>query len=98
MKVSKFGVIAVREDTRSLRRMLRFGRDGTVPQAVITAMTVRWHRGRWIALITVRAADLHPAIRHPQQPVGNEHDRWVGVDMGLTSLAVAATSEGQRVA
>jgi putative transposase len=97
LTVPKIGSIAVQEDTRRLRRMLRPGPDGVPPQAVITAVTVRQHRGRWIASVAVRAADLHPAVRHPPR-TGDSSGDWVGIDRGLIDLVVAAADDGREVA
>jgi putative transposase len=86
----RIGVLGVREDTRRLRRMLRTGR------ATILAATVTGRAGRWTLSVTVEAADLHPAVRHPSAdgaPVGP----WVGVDRGLFAYAVAATADGREV-
>ncbi|WP_157431790.1 RNA-guided endonuclease TnpB family protein [Actinomadura hibisca] len=63
LRLPRLGVLAVREDTRKVRRMLR-SVDGQEARARICSVTVRQHRGRWIVVVTVRAADLHPAARH----------------------------------
>ncbi|WP_454854416.1 RNA-guided endonuclease TnpB family protein [Promicromonospora soli] len=83
----RIGSIRVREDTRRLRRMITNGR-ARILQATITRGTRRW----WI-LVTVEAADLHPAVQHP---VRNPDDAtgWVGVDRGLRALVVAGTRDG----
>jgi putative transposase len=83
----KIGSIRVREDTRRLRRMIATGR-ARILQATITRGARRW----WIS-ITVEAADLHPAIRHPVRDQGDKTG-WVGVDRGLHALAVAGTRDG----
>ncbi|ROO83176.1 transposase [Actinocorallia herbida] len=99
VRIPKVGVVRVREDTRGLRRMLRPCSDGTT-RARITAVTVRTHRGRWIASITVQAADLHPSLRHPSSSPRGAGDTadWVGIDRGLIDLVVAATGDGRPVA
>ncbi|NUR73817.1 MAG: IS200/IS605 family element transposase accessory protein TnpB [Hamadaea sp.] len=85
----KIGIVRVREDTRRLRRMLRNGR------ATIRYVTVSRHAGRWTISVTVEAADLHPARRHPAREDGQRG--WVGVDRGLTALVVAADGTGREI-
>ncbi|MGH3389945.1 MAG: RNA-guided endonuclease InsQ/TnpB family protein [Actinomadura sp.] len=109
IRMPKIGSIKVRENTRRLRRMLRCGLDlsgrDVAPRATITAVTVRRHRGRWIASVAVRAADFHPALRHTPRVGdngGGENDRagaggWVGLDRGLTDLIVAGDDAGQEI-
>ena len=88
----RIGVLRVREDTRRLRRMLAKGR------ARIVAATVSQRGGRWSVSLTVEAADLHPAVRHPDSGTGGGSGVWVGVDRGLAAFVVAATAAGQEVA
>ena len=83
----KLGSIRVREDTRRLRRMITTGR-ARILQATITRGVRRW----WIS-ITVEAADLHRAVRHPARDQGDKTG-WVGVDRGLHALVVAGTRDG----
>ncbi|MFD3593793.1 RNA-guided endonuclease TnpB family protein [Nocardia sp. NPDC058640] len=84
------GTIAVRDDTRRLRRMIAGGRAKIV-QATVTLRAGRW----WIGL-TVQAADLHPAHHH--RPSERGDGGWVGVDRGLIAFLVAATTDGTEVA
>ncbi|MFU8853451.1 RNA-guided endonuclease InsQ/TnpB family protein [Micromonospora sp. SL1-18] len=86
------GVLAVREDTRRLRRMIRTGR------AHIRYATVSCRAGRWTVTLTVEAADLHPARQHPARPDADSSGGWVGVDRGLAALVVAADITGREVA
>ena len=88
----KIGVLAVREDTRRLRRMLANGR------ATIMSATVTYRRGsgRWTVSIIVEAADLHPAAQHQPRPEGDT-GRWIGIDRGLAALVVAAGADGSQV-
>lgn len=81
-------MIRVREDTRRLRRMVAKGR------ARIPFATVHRRRGRWWVSLNVEAADLHPGRRHDP---GRKNEPWVGVDLGLSTLAVAARSDGEEV-
>jgi putative transposase len=67
--------------------MLRTGR------ASIVSATVSRRGGRWQVVLTVQAADLHPAARHPDGETGP----WVGADRGLFAYLVAATATGQEV-
>jgi putative transposase len=87
----RIGQIAVRDDTRRLRRMLANGR------AKVLFATVSYHSGRWWIALNVEAAALHPAAQHPPRDRGDT-EGWVGVDMGLTAFAVAATTDGIEVA
>ncbi|MFC4087509.1 RNA-guided endonuclease InsQ/TnpB family protein [Micromonospora sp. GCM10011541] len=86
----KIGILRVREDTRRLRRMIRTGRAG------IRYATVSCRAGRWTVTVTVEAADLHPAHRHPPRPDA-DGGGWVGVDRGLAALVVAADTTGRQV-
>jgi putative transposase len=70
--------------------MLRTGR------AEIVAAAVSCRAGRWSVSLTVRAADLHPAARHPPDRSASGGG-WVGVDRGLAAFVVAATGSGQEV-
>ncbi|MCP2322220.1 putative transposase [Hamadaea flava] len=90
ISLPKIGILRVREDTRRLRRMLRNGR------ATIRYVTVSHRAGRWTISVTVQAADLHPARRHPA-PAAGDQQGWVGVDRGLTALVVAADRTGREV-
>jgi putative transposase len=85
------GRVAVHDDTRRLRRMLAKGR------AKILFATVRRRAGRWWVSLNVEAADLHPAHQHPPRDC-TDHHGWVGVDRGLSTFLVAATTDGHEVA
>jgi putative transposase len=63
VSLPKIGVLRIREDTRRLRRMI------AKHHARILFVTVSRGVNRWWISITVQAADLHPALRHPSQPV-----------------------------
>ena len=90
VRLPRIGVLPVRENTRPLRRLLRTGRGR------VLAATVSLRAGRWAVALTVEAADLHPATRHPPRPSGDTGG-WVGVDRGLHAFVVAATSNGDQV-
>ncbi|MFC4628502.1 RNA-guided endonuclease InsQ/TnpB family protein [Promicromonospora alba] len=83
----KLGTIRVQEDTRRLRRMITTGR-ARILQATVTHGVRRW----WVS-VTIEAADLHPAVRHPTR-VDDDATGWVGVDRGLHALGVAGTRDG----
>ena len=89
------GEVRVREDTRRLRRLLRPGPDGTA-RARIWFVTVTKHRDRWRASVTLDAPALHPARRHSQQV--SKGSGFVGVDVGLHALVVAARADRTEVA
>ncbi|MFE9324716.1 RNA-guided endonuclease InsQ/TnpB family protein [Nocardia sp. NPDC052278] len=85
------GMLRVREDTRSLRRML------AKSQAKIVAATITFRAGRWQISIVTEAADLHPACHHPPR-AADDDGGWVGLDRGLSVFLVAATADGTDVA
>jgi putative transposase len=84
------GAVAIREDTRRLRRMLRPGSDG-VPRARIASATVSLRQGRIVVTLTCEVADLHPGMRH--RPDNGASRSFVGVDRGLSRLVVVAGSD-----
>ena len=86
--LSKFGAMRVKGSTRTLRRLLRERPDGQC--AKILFVTVNHSAGRWHARINVEACDLHAA----QQHVAPEWAEPVGVDLGLTYMAVVGKSDG----
>ncbi len=88
------GIVAVRENTRALRRLLRPDASGS-PRARICAASVREHRGRFVITIGVEAPDLHPERRHGER---RSPDGFVGIDRGLRSYVVSATAHGTEVA
>lgn len=83
------GQIAVHDDTRHLRRMLAKHR------ARILFATISYRGGRWWCSLNTEAADLHPAHRHPART--DDAGGWVGVDRGLSTFLVAATTDGAEV-
>ncbi|BBY43640.1 RNA-guided endonuclease TnpB family protein [Mycolicibacterium celeriflavum] len=84
------GLISVHDDTRDLRRMIAKDR------AKILFATISYRGGRWWCALNVEAADLHPRQQHPTR--ADDADGWVGVDRGLSTFLVAATSDGTEVA
>ena len=88
VRLPKLGVIAVRECTRKLRRMLKNGR------AKIWFATVSQRTGgHWRVTLNVEAAHLHSGQRHDQ----NQRAAAVGIDRGLSTFAVVADREGQEL-
>jgi putative transposase len=84
------GPVALREDTRRLRRMLRPGPDG-LPRARICSATVSLRRGRIVVTVTCELADVHPGMRHRSD--NGARRSFVGVDRGLSHLVVVAGSD-----
>lgn len=91
LTLPRVGQVAVRDDTRRLRRMLAAGR------AKILFATISHKGGNWWVSVNVEAADLHPLRRHAPRDVADDGG-WVGVDLGLSAFLVAATAEGAEVA
>jgi putative transposase len=85
------GQMKVRDDTRRLRRMIAKDR------AKILFATITYRADRWWIALNVQASDLHCAQVHSNRGMA-ESARWVGVDRGLSSFLVAATSDGYEVA
>ena len=87
IRLPKLGVLAVRESTRKLRRMLKKGR------AKILFATVREGiGGRWTVSLNVEAAPLHPARQHE-----SVETKPVGIDRGLHTFAVVADADGREL-
>ena len=88
IRLPKLGVMAVRESTRKLRRMLKKGR------AKILFATVReGAAGRWSVSLNIEAASLHSARQH-----GEGHgEPAVGIDRGLRTFAVVAEATGREL-
>lgn len=99
IRIPKLGDLRVLEDTRKLRRLLRpgTGADGqpTEARAKITHVTIRQHRGRWLVLVTVKAPDLHEAVRHPAR-ADDDPTGFIGVDLGLIDMVVTADEFGRE--
>jgi putative transposase len=89
IRLPKLGELAVRECTRSLRRMLRKGRA-----KILFATISHRSEGRWHITLNVEAAKLHPALRHAE-PMATPK---IGIDRGLKTFAVVASEDGTEVA
>jgi putative transposase len=79
VKLPRIGVVRTHESTRKLARKVEAG------TARVLAATLSFQRGRWQVSLSVELPDPEPPAR--------EHDRVVGVDLGIKSLAVLSTGE-----
>ena len=104
VRLPAIGTVRVHEDTRRLRRLIRpvtnidpdTGKQELAPRAKILFATVSRHGSRWYVSLNIQAPDLHP-LRHHEPRSDQDHGGWVGLDRGLTALAVAATARGVEV-
>jgi len=97
IRLPKLGDLAVRESTRSLRRMLRKGRA-----KILFATVSCTADDRWRVALNVQAEQFHPARRHTdsdasKSPEGGAAMPVMGIDRGLKTFAVIANEEGQDV-
>ena len=88
VRLPKLGVIAVRECTRKLRRMLNKSR-AKIWFASISQRT----GGHWQVTLNVEAADVHPSQRHDPSLTPLP----VGIDRGLSTFAVLADPKGREL-
>ncbi len=88
LRLPKIGEVRVFGPTRRVRRMIDLGRFH------VYSATITQRGGRWICSLTGVAAQFHPARRHPK----DRHVVPVGIDRGVTSLAVVANADGQLLA
>lgn len=84
LRLPKFGPVKLLGPTRQVRRMIDGGRFH------VYSATLTQRAGRWIVSLTGAAAELHQAERSRT----NRQAVPVGVDRGITSLAVAADANG----
>ena len=84
LRFPKFGQVKLFGPTRKVRRMIDAGRFH------VYSATLTQRAGRWTVSLTGVAAELHQAERSRS----NRHAVPVGVDRGITSLAVAADANG----
>ena len=84
LRLPKFGPVKLFGPTRKVRRMIDAGRFH------VYSATLTQRAGRWTVSLTGVAAQLHPAERSRT----GRHAVPVGVDRGITSLAVAADANG----
>lgn len=85
LRLPRIGPVKVFGSTRRVRRMIDQGRFH------IYSATLTWRAGRWICSLNGVAAQFHHERRHPQ----GRHTAPVGIDRGITSLAVCVDAEGQ---
>jgi putative transposase len=83
----KIGPVKVHGPTREVRRMLEAGRFH------IYSASFSMKGGRWYVSLTGVAAPRHHLVRSPK----SKHPRSVGVDLGLTYLAVVADDTGEHL-
>jgi putative transposase len=99
----RIGTVRVHDDTRRLRRLLRpvtrsdpdTGQPVVVPRAKVLFATIIRHGSRWYVSLNVQAPDFHLHRHHPH--LAGHDQSYVGVDRGLATFAVAATSDGAEV-
>ncbi len=84
LRLPRFGPVKLFGPTRKVRRMIDAGRFH------VYSATLTQRAGRWTVSLTGVAAELHQAERCRT----NRHAVPVGVDRGITSLAVAADANG----
>jgi putative transposase len=85
LRLPKLGALRVREHTGQLAKLLAGGRFH------VYATSIRYQRGRWMVCVTGVAAELHHQRRTPK----GRHQARVGVDLGVSSLAVVADETGR---
>jgi putative transposase len=84
LRLPKFGPVKLLGPTRQVRRMIDAGRFH------VYSATLTQRAGRWTVSLTGVAAELHQVERSRS----TRHLVPVGVDRGITSLAVAADANG----
>jgi len=84
LRLPKLGSVKVYGPTRRVRRMIDAGRFH------VYSATLSERAGRWTVSLTGIAAELHPAERSR----ASRYAMPVGVDRGVTALAVAADAQG----
>jgi putative transposase len=84
LRLPKFGSVKLLGPTRKVRRMIDAGRFH------VYSATLTQRAGRWFVSLTGVAAELHQVERSRN----SRHPIPVGVDRGITSLAVAADANG----
>lgn len=85
LRLPKIGEVRVLGPTRQVRRMITAGRFH------VYSATISFRGGRWICSLTGVAAQFHHQRRSPR----GRHTSPVGIDRGITSLAVCANDQGQ---
>lgn len=88
VRLPKLGLVALRECTRKLRRMVAKGRA-----KILFATVSHEIGGHWRLSVNVEAAAFHPA----QRPHEHATQEPVGIDRGLQTFAVLADASGHEV-
>ncbi|NNN00704.1 MAG: IS200/IS605 family element transposase accessory protein TnpB [Acidimicrobiaceae bacterium] len=88
LRLPKIGEVKVFGPTRRVRRMIGLGRFH------IHSATITLRGGRWICSLNGVAAKFHHERRRPK----DRHATTVGIDRGITALAVCADAQGQLLA
>ncbi|MGC8511397.1 MAG: hypothetical protein ACP5PB_11080, partial [Acidimicrobiales bacterium] len=88
LRLPTIGPVKVFGPTRQVRRMIHLGRFH------VYSATITQRGGRWLVSLTGVAAQFHPERRRPK----DRHPIPVGIDRGITSLAVCADAEGNLLA
>jgi putative transposase len=88
LRLPKIGSVKVHGPTRRARRMIELGRFHAYSATVIQ------RGGRWLVSLSGVATEFHQAQRSP----ATRHRSPVGVDRGITSLAVCADANGHFLA
>ncbi|MBW4077227.1 MAG: hypothetical protein HIU84_01665 [Acidobacteria bacterium] len=83
LRLPKLGHVEVFCPTRRVRRMIDLGRFH------VYSVTITLRGGRWICSLNGVAAQFHHERRHPK----DRHVTPVGIDRGITSLAVVADAQ-----
>ena len=85
LRLPKLGALRVHEHAGQLAKLLSGGRFH------MYAASVRHEHGRWVVAVTGLAAELHHQRRSPT----HRHPARVGVDLGVSTLAVVADETGR---
>lgn len=88
VRVPTLGELKVRQSTRKLRRLLR-PRPGDAQVPRILFATLVHKLGRWRIRLNLEVRAFHPAMRG-----GERTPEVIGIDVGLTSFAVAGRADG----
>jgi putative transposase len=87
LRLPKIGAVKVFGPTRQVRRMLAANR------LHIYSATLTYRGGRWLVSLTGVAPEFNRARRSNNK----RHQASVGIDRGITSLAVAADADGHHL-
>jgi len=88
LHLPKIGVVKVQGSTRKVRRMIELGRFH------VYSATISARGGKWLVSLSGVAAEFNREQRAPK----GRHQSPVGVDRGITSLAICADANGAPIA